>query len=78
MDARITGELGMEGGRDHVALAHENRATIDTGQNLHFGTQLDEDGAPGSDESFLYTAPPGQLLLFQLAAEGTDGALGPP
>jgi hypothetical protein len=41
------------------------------------GTGQDEDGAPGTDLSFLWTSGVERLHLFQVAAEGSDGTLGP-
>jgi hypothetical protein len=40
-------------------------------------TAADQDGDPGGDESFQESLPGGNLVLFRVAVEGSDGGLGP-
>jgi uncharacterized protein (TIGR03790 family) len=40
-------------------------------------TALDQDGDPGGDPSFAHAEPAADLVLYRVAAQGTDGTLGP-
>jgi hypothetical protein len=50
VEARLTGQLGMEGGREHVALPDgHDPAVVEARQDVHVGTGPLDDRRPDED-----------------------------